>query len=539
MMETFISLDVKYPIIITVTKTNPKGKLAIGMVMVVSDSSNIYIKPITNSIINTSKNMKTIYQLLILIFLLTSASCGKNLAKRYSNQSNRLYKPANTDNNSFLNVELNNFVIHEAPAPLPVYNLLSLSPDGQAQLIKSINSKSASLQDMVNQVTTNFSFNKDAKQDIKIISKSIKKALVFTINRPYFTHFDNSSNPTFILNNQGDRLAYLELNVDIDNEKRANFNSWDKFVTDHVTLDLGKVTSAQQWNAQLNVNGKMGAEMSLSGNEVNDNIESEKYGNVATLMSENSADSGSREILNSRQRTGSNQNSAKAYSELGAGGSVAFSDKYETALDIKSRILKLSGTLKQKKLTLRQEGGQGFDLSGNVVVSVDYELNDDWALPVRFNKFRDLIVKGVPIPVSDLQNDYLTVIFPDIQEDITGFISYNFLYRQVNRGNRHLPEARHKVTYRYGAKKADALPNPLIKRTDIRPKAYQISASGENLKVNGYDVQFETAIEALNFYHYLGALLSNPENDVSSIKVKNEPITMASYKTLSILTKNL
>ncbi|RIV27363.1 hypothetical protein DYU11_03355 [Fibrisoma montanum] len=457
---------------------------------------------------------------------------------------------ANTDevsqkSRSFVETELNSSTIREIPASTPttVYNLLSLSPEGQAQLIKSLETKSSSLTALTAQLNKNFSFTKDViKPNVKIIPKTIKKALVFTVNRQHATPSSNGLSVT--LNKKGDRVDYLELEVDLAQNSKASFDSWDKFVTDYLTLNLGKVTSSQQWNATLNVNAGGGSTISLTGGGTTEDSDTGKDVRVANLVegtapqtqtvtATNEQSTLDKSTTNNSRVTGSNL-------QLGAGGSVGFTDKLETALDLSSRVIKLSGTLAENKLILRQESGQGFDLSGNVVVSVDYALSDDWAQPVRFTKYKSLFDDtGKPLAIADLKIDYFTVIYPNIQADITGTLTYNFIYRQVEKGSKHLPEARHKARYIYGIVKPDSA-HPaqeiLVRKSDIVPKKYKIGDNTHYIVANTEELQFETAQEALAFFHYLGALFAAGATTIPNFTLNSLPIDLAIYKTLVIKT---
>lgn len=486
------------------------------------------------------------YTLLLCMF---ASSCGifsnKNLARRHKNTHNLNLFANASDPQSFVQVDFNTSVIRESATPAITYSVLSLTDKGQEAFINAANLKSADAKELMALLTSNFNFPKDAKPNIKIISKTIKKSLFFTVERP---KYQKTAAGATIFNLMGDRVAFLELILEIPAGDKGIFDSWDRYVTDHYTLNLGKVTSAQQWNASLSLNAKGSGEMSISGANSSEDIDSDKNTSTATLVNTGNGSSGTTgnniEVLTTGKDANSKTNSAKANAELGGSGTIGFTDKYETSLDLNSRIMKLSGSLAEKKILLRQESGQGIDLSGNVVVSVEYVLTDDWASPAQFHKIKELYTGTVPLTPSALKTVFYTVIFPDVQSNITGNLHYNFLYRQVNKGNQHLPEARQNVKFWYGS--VPALQNNvlnrasvvLIKKEEIRPKHFTIKNSTHTLALNGTDLSFETITEAATFLRYTGDAL-NAGTVMTGLTLNGIVIIAGDFSTLKIKSTQL
>ena len=495
-------------------------------------------------------NNHKILWILPLVFLMSS--CGmfrdKNLAKRYRNNRNEGTFANSVDPQTFVQVDLQTILVNEPKEKEVKYNLLSLSDKGQEAFINSINAKSTSSGQLVDLLTTNFNFSKEEKPKIKIIPKTIKKTLLFTVDRLKY-HFDPITKTT-TFNTLGDRISFLELSVQLAPSTNAIFNSWDKYVTDKITLNLGKVSSAQNWNASLSLSAKGVAETSLSGSNTTEDFNSDKNSNTTTLVNTGSGNSNtnanSYELLSTDKGVGSNTKSLKASGELGGNATVGFSDKYETSLDLSSQILKLSGTLAENKILLRQEGGPGIDLSGNIVVSVEYAITDDWAPPVQFIKAGNLYNAGVPNPLGSMTTSFLTVIFPDIKNNVKGELDYSFLYRQVNKGNKHLPEARQKVKYRYGnvPYSDNSVINKslvdLVKTQDIRPKAYVLRLVGGsvNLALNGREIKFETTAEAAIFLTYVKDL-TQAGLALNSLTINGAALTSADVANLILVTLQL
>lgn len=484
-----------------------------------------------------------------IILSLLLCSCGlfldKNLAKRYRNNWNSNTFDNSSDPQSFVKVELNTTLIVETKEKELKYNVLTLTDKGQEAFINAVNSKTTASQDLLNLINSNFNFTQSEKSKIKIIPKTIKKTLIFTVDRPYAVK-DASGGTTF--NTMGDRVSFLELSLKISNNNNAKFNSWDKYVTDKLTLNLGKVSSAQNWNASLNVSAKGAGEVSLTGSNSTEEFSSDKENNAILVNTgNNGSNSNNYELLTTGKEANNKVNGSKVSGELGGSATVGYSDKYETSVDLSSQILKLSGSLSEKKMFLRQEGGPGIDLSGNIVVSVEYVLNDEWATPVQFSKLSNLYSSsGVPNLTTVIKKTFLMLVYPDIQNDVIGELDYSFLYRQVNRGNKHLPESRHKVTFRYGSvlskdnKLITSGAVDLIKKQDIRPKIYLLRLNGtnSNLQLENKNLIFETVSEAATFLAYLNDLAVH-SIPLTNISVGINAITHNDIPNLKIITEQL
>ncbi|MEO8771894.1 MAG: hypothetical protein ABI402_17490 [Ferruginibacter sp.] len=496
---------------------------------------------------------------ILLLIVVCLSSCGifrdKNLAKRFRNHDNKHLFGNSYNPQLFVQVDLNSANINEPESKEVKFNVLSLSDKGQEAFINSANLKTATPALLMDLLNTNFAFSKEDKPKIKIISKTVKKTLIFTVDRLQY-HFDPIPLPGLTtFNKLGDRISYLELNVVIPPADHAIFNTWDRYVTDKLTLNLGKVSAAQNWNASLNLSAKGSGEVSLSGSKSNEGSISDQSNGSTTLVNTgpvSSTTNGSGyQLLSTDTDANSKTNSVKGAAELGGSATIGFTDKYETSLDLTSQILKLSGSLAERKILLRQEGGPGIDLSGNVVVSVEYVLTDDWATPVYLSKFKNLYTPaGVPNLPAAINQSFLTLIFPDIHANVTGQLNYSFLYRQVNKGNRHLPEARQKVKYRYGSVSYNQntvlgmVPVNLIRPEDVRPKAYQIILPApvppNTLEYGGGTLVFETASDATSFLAYIGDLLHiSPLPAVAPLTIGGVPITLAVFPLLRVSTLNL
>jgi len=472
----------------------------------------------------------------ILFFLL---SCASNTAKRHKNRGTDLYHLSETPT-SFAQVLYNSKIIQEAASPIEVRNITSLSDKGQAQYIKSLEQKYPDPKDFIKQLNTNFNFNPPKKENVKIISKSVRRKINFTINRQYYR--DGGEHVVFNL--PGDRLAYLELSLKIPNDSPIIFNSWDKYETKYTTINLGKITSTQQFNATASLNAKATGEMSVNAGTTSEGTNTDREVIVINGGSVPNTTAQTAELIATLKQSGSSNNIVKAGTDLGGSLQAGYQDKSETSQELSSRIMDLSGSLTEKELLLRQDGAYGIDLGGNVSITVDYLLKVDWALSEQYIKFKDLFKEdGKPIAADALNYNFITVLFPDVQKDVQGSLTYTFLYRQVNKGNQHLPESKQKITYQFGTvdekqniylKKEDTF---LIKKEDIRPVFYTLEIQGKEIKFKNEILKFESALDAVNFLHYLREL-KRLRFDLRTFVFDNSSLSEEHINNIKIQSKN-
>jgi hypothetical protein len=461
--------------------------------------------------------MKKTLLLSIVLFLLFS--CGifkdKNLAKRYKNRTNVGIFKNSIKPQLFVQVDLNTSLISTPKKEKIKYNVLSLSDKGQEAFINSLNSKGLKPDELIKLMGNNFDFNKLSKPKIRIIPNTIQKTLIFTIDRLHSYKVYGEKDTVTVFNNFGDRVSYLELNLKLPKQNEVIFNSWDKYVTDKITLNLGNVSSAQNWNASVSAAAKGSGNISLTGsNSKIENLSNTESNSILLNTGNENTNTSSYQIISDDNNTDTKTNSISSSAELGGNATIGYTDTYQTSLDLSSEIIKLSGTLSEKNILLRQESGPGIDLSGNIVVSVEYKLADKWAQPINFSKLNNLYQKNKkPNKPADIKNEYSMIVFPDLKDDIKGKLDYKFLYRQVNKGNRHLPEARQKVTFYHGeveSGKNVLLENGemiLIKKDNIRPKGYLIGSNNSmSINLDNKELIFETIIEAANFLVYINDL---------------------------------
>lgn len=404
---------------------------------------------------------------LLLVVAVLLSECSPNLARRYKNMWNKNRSVFTwvhvNDVPKYANVELNSYPVETLSSPVvPSRNLLNLAGEGQAAFINSLNARTpwgttaADTKAFIELLATNFPSDAPTRTKVKIIPKTLKKTLVFTTERPRFharedTTAANNRTPFYNFGRLADRLAYLELSVALPATSKLGFNSWDRFVTKEVNVDLGNVTSAREWNASVTANA---GSTNVVGSTTGD-MQTQGIGPV-----------GSTSATDGTTSTTSTTNGGSKSSTLGLGvaGTAGIVNKYATALSLSNRILALSGTLTPTRITVVQEGAQGIDLSGNQSLAVEYTTNAEWATPIWVHQLPKKLYEanGSPVTLATLKLSGFYILFPDVPPVLDaagkdnpaahfiGALRYRFLYRHVTRGNSHLPEARHKAEYLFG-----------------------------------------------------------------------------------------
>ena len=445
--------------------------------------------------------------LFVVIICITFFSSCVNLAKRFKGQQS--YWISTQDAKKFVEVQAETYNIAEpAKSPSTPRDLFSLTPEGQAELIKALAGKvTTTPEDFINSLTKKLSSENNTTAKVKVFPTTITKSIVFSVDRKWAS--EGYQDDRRIIDRIGDRLSNLEVSVNIPVGSQIQYNSWDKFVTDWVTVDLGKVTSSQQWSATTNLSATIGSKVTGADKSISSSTTGTKTGKADISQTESTSSNSS----------GSETNKGTEVStSVGSSGSLNFTDKYETSLNLLLSRMKLSGTLSKEKMTLRQEGTFGIDLSGNTSVSVDLTFKGEYAPPIyiyKIAKFYDN--NNAAIPVVNLVKNKTMWVFPNVTGSTTGTLQYKYLYRHVrNWSKKHIPEARQRVDNYYGevghgATTAKSYVAPinvdLIKPEDFMPVSYRIgTGTGAGIQYLNWDseiINFENSNDAASFLEYI------------------------------------
>lgn len=491
------------------------------------------------------------------LMLVVLVSCNRNnLAMRYKNRSENLYiwlQKEEVANYVTVDVERNDQ--QEVTTKTEAGNIFDLTSGGQGELIKALNGKEHTTDLLLSKLGTRLS-SQEVTTKVKIIPRTIKKYLNFKIDRvslpailyqKYQKDQEKSNRDeakgvaVARFNGQGDRIVLLEFEYDLTSTD-VRFNNWNQLETSYASINLGKATGTQQFGANVSLSAKGNTTIS----SVNGNTDETLENITGSTSSTDKQVSTGRELTGlysgssqNQKKDGSNKATTTGVSaELGGSANANYSDTYQTSMDLTNRIIRFSGFLRDKTITVRQEGAYGQDLSGNQNILVEYATSADWAPPITVQKFRSFFSANLPIASRDLekQMDEMIIIYPDVKTDVRAKLKYKFLYRRIDAGGRHLPEAKHKVKLLYGQTGYLDTDNPAqeltaVKKTDFRPKTYTlVSQVGENrlsLLFKDKAIQFETMQEASLLYAYLNQLF-RVRGDATQFKLIGTPLSLPS-----------
>ena len=489
---------------------------------------------------------------LFLAILISSCNVNVNLAKRYKNSKEQFLWVSDADVKKYVSLDFNSTYISSNVPTVEVKtantkSFFDLSPEAQVELIKYSITKAANYDQVITDLKKLLDPDKPTtstpSSSVKFISPVIKKSLQFAVQKAWYSAnytLDGSNKiikETRYFTLQGERINYLDITFGTESNN-IEFNSWDKYVTNWATIDLGKVSAAQTWNATLNLTNS--ATLTSTGTN--------------TELLENTT-SNSSSLTNAEKTTQSQTGDATKGANtavLGSGATlttggnagISYNDKFETSQNLSNRILAFSGLLKPKSLAITQESGAGIDLSGTYNVGVEIIFTGDFAKLI-FNRFEKLYSNRSAVPEATLTLTSSTVFYPDVTENIIAHIRYKYLYRKITAGSAHLPEARQKVTYYYGelgypkveekydaeyykSQKNKGIPATevvLIKKDEFKPITFRImNASGNVLNFDNTPLQFETLDDATKCMQYLIDILGSGTSS-SRFTVNASPLT--------------
>ncbi len=188
-----------------------------------------------------------------------------------------------------------------------------------------------------------------------------------------------------------------------------------------------------------------------------------------------------------------------------AGAKGAFSRSEEQ--QVRSRYLKLNGSISGQRIEIEEEGATGIDLTGNVIADVS----------LRFEGFPERVTIPLfsgpvwsPVPeVSSLRfTDVIVPRMEDVPEAIMGTLELEYIYRHVRSGWKTFQEWDDRVAYYQGRIKKQI---PLFKKQQYLPALYCLGTDAggkETVKIRTgtgqeYPLQFRNYREAARFFEWL------------------------------------
>lgn len=241
-----------------------------------------------------------------------------------------------------------------------------------------------------------------------LINKDLK--MVFTISKERDYELLNDASGRF---SPADRIEYLKFSLEIPEEYNLRFSRWNRFATEYGELEIADVSFSRSLNLDMDLN------------------------------LENLADfSGKSDLSRNEQQ------------------------------EVRSRFLKLNGSLSDRRIEIEEEGTREIDLTGNVIADVSLEFS---GFPERIAIPLFKTEPGNRIYPAELASiEFKEVLVPRMEEapdTIMARLEMNYIYRHVQKGWKTYPEWDDRVEY-YSGKVEKEL--PLFTKRDYLPLLYGI-----------------------------------------------------------------
>ncbi len=247
-----------------------------------------------------------------------------------------------------------------------------------------------------------------------------------------------------------DRIEYLKFSLEIPSSYNLMFKEWNRFVTEYGEIDLADVSFSR-----------------------NLDLEAERKVNKA-----------------------------------GVGGKLSVSSQEKQ--EIRSRYLKLNGSMSKHRISIEEEGTREIDLTGNVTAGVVLEFSG-FPERVAFPLFSDTGTGGSSGEVAALR--FVDVLVPAMEEapdTIMARLTVEYIYRHVASGWNTFAEWDDRVEYYSGNLKKQI---PLFTRKEFLPPFYCIGTGMEGKEVlkvrhnqgRTYLLQFSNYSDASRFLDWLDA----------------------------------
>ena len=245
-----------------------------------------------------------------------------------------------------------------------------------------------------------------------------------------------------------DRIEYLSFSLKIPENYSLHFTEWNRFVTEYGEIEIGDISFARNLDLEME---------SAFSDQV----------------------------------------------DMGGTGSLGRTEDQQ----IRSRYLKLNGSISDNTIEIVEEGTREIDLTGNVTVDVS----------VEFSPFPERIAVPLFSPEQRTGTDttdvaalrFLDVLVPrmeEIPDTIYGTLELHYVYRHVRSGWKTFQEWDDHVEYYTGSIRKKI---PLFHRQDYVPSFYCIGTEGQDRKIvragpaRTYPLQFRSYSDASRFFDWL------------------------------------
>lgn len=288
---------------------------------------------------------------------------------------------------------------------------------------------------------------------------------------------------------KANRISAIKVKFELINED-VDFIKFNNIQTKYEVLDFGKMTNTDSKNISLNAGANV------------------VFGTTANTLN----DAGG--VINTR--SGSNTPTV--------GGSFGASNSNTQEVLLTKRVLSQNAALTSKYGYVSLEGTPTNNLEGPL--NIEFTMK---SIPVKeyaVYKFSELFNKDSAIQQDKIKISTLYYQIPDIKEDVKIAMTYEFIYREVNKKHQTVSESDDHITYHTGTPtEQDTLVG--VQKKDLKLNVYYLydEKSGLYLEKQGEVISFQSVDDADSFRKWL--LVSE------SMKVQNQPIGLGGVQEMT------
>jgi len=301
---------------------------------------------------------------------------------------------------------------------------------------------------------------------------SMDLGMVFTINkrRDYSSLNDGSGRFS-----PADRIEYLKFTLEIPDHYNLYFTKWNRYVTEYGEIEIAGVSFTRS-------------------------LELEAEGSV------------------------------KEKTDVVGKGTISQDENQE----IRSRYLKLNGSISDTRIAIEEEGTREIDLSGNVIADVSLEFAgfpERLTIPLFSGEKQDGVRAGGSVVAALKFVDVLVPRMEDAPDTIKAVLELDYVYRHVQSGWKTYQEWDDQVEYYTGTVKKEI---PLFTKKDYLPWFYCIGTEHPQKRAmkirtgagKEYPLQFKDYSDASRFFMWLVDLPGRGDEPASgqAIKIGNNTL---------------
>lgn len=373
--------------------------------------------------------------------------------------------------------------------------VFDLTDKGQKAYIEALNSKAKDVKTLIQSVPTILEPPKDntaASPEVKM-TDLLKKLEIDVFN-------------TKSASNNG-RIAQLIVWVTLDNTDNIELEGFNNLTTKYSVLDFGSLSLNRTRGFTLNAGVNLGGTGATSKTVAN------------VVGGTTSTDVGGGTTSNT--------------SNLGA--TYASTNVTAEAMEVKSNVISLKGSLDKKEASILQNGAPNQDLNDNIDMELVIKTVNNYSLP--YLQFKGLFDPDSNKPVTD--NDKLTIskgyftLPQKLTADITAKLNYTFVYRDIYAGENTVIESDDKVNFDILTDRTIGLvPFTLLSKDEVNPRIYHIDLSSDGV------IQTTDKKLYLNYYgehiELLFSDLTSPSDLINWIRVTASTLGTGSPTPITI-----